>query len=213
MGRLIDFRPERAHTVRMTAIPRRALAVVLAAAALRGVQQFARPEAARPPRRPRQPAVARATAAPSWPIYHGNRAHSGYAPHMPAVRGAMRSVASLKLDGAVYASPIVVDGITVVATEHDTVYAFNSSYKQLWKAHLGTPSPQSERPCGNIDPLGITGTPVYYETATSTSRPSCTKPVRHQLVALNLHTGKIAFRRGLDLAGRADQRHAGARRR
>jgi hypothetical protein len=32
----------------------------------------------------------------------------------------------------------------------------------VWKRHLGTPSPSSQRPCGNINPLGITGTPIYY---------------------------------------------------
>ena len=82
-------------------------------------------------------------------------------PHMPAAKGAPRLRASLKLDGQVYASPIVVDGRTVVATENDTVYAFDNAGRQIWRRHLGPPSPAGERPCGNIDPLGITGTPVY----------------------------------------------------
>jgi outer membrane protein assembly factor BamB len=60
----------------------------------------------------------------------------------------------------VYGSPIVVDGRTFVATENDSVYAFDSAYRQIWKRNLGKPSPQSERPCGNIDPLGITSTPI-----------------------------------------------------
>ena len=75
--------------------------------------------------------------------------------------------ARLALDGAVYASPLVVDGLTIVATENNTVYAFDAAYRQVWKQHLGTPSPADERPCGNIDPLGITGTPVY-DAATGT---------------------------------------------
>ncbi len=183
----------------MPAIPRRVLLVVLAVATLAACSSSSSGgDATAPATAPAGRSAG--SVAPSWPIYHGNRAHSGYAPHMPAVRGSMRTVGSLKLDGAVYASPIVVDGITVVATEHDTVYAFNSSYKQLWKAHLGTPSPQSERPCGNVDPLGVTGTPVYYGGNVYVAA-ELTKPVRHHLVALNLHTGKITFRRGLDVAG------------
>jgi hypothetical protein len=77
---------------------------------------------------------------------------------MPATSGTLTRVQSLKLDGAVYASPIVVRGLTIVATEADTVYAFDRSYRQVWKRNLGSPSPAEERQCGNIDPLGITGT-------------------------------------------------------
>src|SRR5882724_3722418 len=48
-----------------------------------------------------------ATAAPpDWPMYHGDAAHSGVSPSMPPVRGALRVTNSIKLDGAVYASPI-----------------------------------------------------------------------------------------------------------
>ena len=56
-------------------------------------------------------------------------------------------------------------GRTVIATENDTVYGFDAAYRQVWKTHLGTPSPAHERPCGNVDPLGITGTPVYARRA------------------------------------------------
>ena len=52
-------------------------------------------------------------------------------------------------------------GLTIVATENDTVYAFDGAYRQVWKRGLGSPSPAEERQCGDIDPLGITGTPVY----------------------------------------------------
>jgi hypothetical protein len=33
--------------------------------------------------------------------------------------------------------------------------------KQLWHVKVGRPSPAQERACGDIDPLGITGTPIY----------------------------------------------------
>ena len=73
----------------------------------------------------------------------------------------------------------------------------------MWKAHLGSPSPAGQRPCGNIDPLGITGTPaydagknqVYVAAELSGSPPS------HRLYALNYTTGKVVWSRSLDLPG------------
>ena len=44
------------------------------------------------------------------------------------------------------------------------MYAFDQSYRQVWKRSLGSPSPAEERQCGDINPLGITGTPVYDAT-------------------------------------------------
>ncbi len=69
--------------------------------------------------------------------------------------------------GHVFAQPLYVDNgstgldLVIVATESDTIYAFDaSSGRQVWVATLGTPVPLAAMPCGNIDPLGITGTPV-----------------------------------------------------
>ena len=121
---------------------------------------------------------------------------------MPAVSGAMRAVARIELDGAVYASPLVVGGLTIVATENDTVYAFDRSYRQVWKRHLGRPSPQSERDCGNVDPLGVTATPVY-DPASKLLFVAAEYggPPRHQLVALTATNGAVRSRRNLDLPG------------
>ena len=109
---------------------------------------------------------------------------------------------ALSLDGAVYASPIVVAGVTVVATEHDTVYGLDRSGHQLWRLQLGTPAPLSELPCGNVDPLGITGTPVY-DAATGLVYlvAEYGGPPRHELVALNPVNGSISWRTSVDLAG------------
>ena len=71
---------------------------------------------------------------------------------MPAASGPPQRIQSLKLDGEVYASPIVVRGLTIVATEQDTVYAFDRSYRQVWKRSLGSPSPAEERQCGRAAP-------------------------------------------------------------
>jgi hypothetical protein len=139
---------------------------------------------------------------PDWPTYHGDAARTGVSVTMQPARGAPRLVASLKLDGAVYASPLVVAGTTIVATENDSVYALTGSGRQLWRTHLGTPSPAGERPCGNIDPLGITGTPAYDAgTRTVFAVAEYGGPPRHELVALDARTGVLRWRASVDLAG------------
>ncbi len=121
---------------------------------------------------------------------------------MPKASGAPKLVESLKLDGEVFASPLVVRGLTIVATEQDTVYAFDQSYRQVWKRSLGSPSPAEERQCGDIDPLGITGTPVYDAT---TNRVYVVAEhggtVRHELYALNVASGTVAWSKSVDLPG------------
>jgi len=139
---------------------------------------------------------------PDWPTYHGNAARSGASTTMPPAHGTPRVVASLKLDGQVYASPIVVHGITVVATENDTVYAFDQANKQVWKTRLGSPSPAGERPCGNIDPLGVTGTPVFDKaTGLVFVVAEYGGPPHHELVALDVADGSVRWHKSIDLPG------------
>jgi outer membrane protein assembly factor BamB len=129
-----------------------------------------------------------------------NRA--GVSAAMPAVRGTPRRIQSLRLDGAVYASPIVVRGLTIVATEQDTVYAFDQSYRQVWKRSLGSPSPAQQRQCGDIDPLGITGTPVYDATTNHIFVVAeLGGTVRHELYALDATSGRVAWSKSVDLPG------------
>ncbi len=137
-----------------------------------------------------------------WPAYHGTPDRAGVSAAMPAAAGTPRRVQNLRLDGPVYASPVVVRGLTIVATENDTVYAFNQSYAQVWKRNLGKPSPSEERQCGDIDPLGVTGTPVY---EASTDKVYLVAEhggaVRHELYALDPATGSVSWSRSVDLPG------------
>jgi hypothetical protein len=55
-----------------------------------------------------------------WAMYHGNPSHSGVSSSLPKVTGPLKVITSVKLDGAVYASPIVVGGIVILATENDS---------------------------------------------------------------------------------------------
>jgi outer membrane protein assembly factor BamB len=127
---------------------------------------------------------------------------AGVSTTMPPARGTPRVIQSLKLDGPVYASPIVVRGLTIVATEQDTVYAFDQSYRQAWKRSLGSPSPAEQRRCGDINPLGITGTPVYHAAANQVLVVAeLGGSVRHELFALDATTGRVAWRKSVDLPG------------
>jgi len=182
-----------------------ALVVLLALAA--GCSGPASPA---PPSTP--PAAATSTAAPAstasastppdWPMYHGNPAHSGLSQSMPAVTGALKVTESIKLDGAVYASPIAVSGIIVVATENDSIYGFDQRGRQLWHTKVGSPSPANERACGDIDPLGITGTPIYSaQTGDVYVVAEHNGKVGHDMIALDLHTGQVRWRTSVDLPG------------
>jgi len=140
--------------------------------------------------------------APGWFGYHGGGTHSGVSTSMPAA-GALHLVANRHLDGAVYGSPIVARGIVIAATENDSVYGLNTAGTVLWRAHLGSPSPASQRPCGNISPLGITGSPVYSPTTGSVYVvvETSTGGVHHALVSLDALTGHVRWRRGIDYSG------------
>jgi outer membrane protein assembly factor BamB len=120
---------------------------------------------------------------------------------MPAASGRL-TASKVKLDGQVYASPIIVRGTVIVATEHNAVYGLDVNGHQRWKVGLGTSTPQSKLPCGNIDPLGITGTPIYDGSTDSVFLVASTGDrVSHQLFALDPATGATRWHRSVDLPG------------
>ena len=97
----------------------------------------------------------------AWPTYHRDGARSGFEPSGPAPGSLRRVWESPGLDGDVYAEPLFVGNQALVATQGDTVYALDGTTGQIqWQTHLGDPVPRSDLPCGNIDPTGITSTPV-----------------------------------------------------
>ena len=143
----------------------------------------------------------------SWPTYHGGNDRAGWVPAFPDPRKPATAW-SVKLDGAVYGQPIVAGGTAYVGTENDTVYALDlATGRQRWKRHLGTPVPLRDLPCGNIDPLGITGTPAYDPATRTVFVATESTGARHTLVALNAADGTMRFSKGLDVASGRD-RHA-----
>ena len=97
----------------------------------------------------------------NWLQYHGNEARTGAVAGLPPA-GSLALAWSRQLSGAVYGEPLVVGHTVVAATETDDVYGLSwRTGAVLWKTRVGTPVPIGDQPCGNINPLGITSTPVY----------------------------------------------------
>jgi outer membrane protein assembly factor BamB len=140
-------------------------------------------------------------------MYHANPARTGFVADTPNPQH-LTDVWRQRLDGAVYAEPLVVNGLVIVATEHDTLYALDAHSGQVqWHTNVGVPVPLNTLPCGNIDPLGITGTPVYDpQTSLVFAVAEITGPT-HILVGLDVQTGDIKVRRSVEVAGESPRTH------
>jgi outer membrane protein assembly factor BamB len=146
-----------------------------------------------------------ASAVADWPGYHGGARGSGSAEGFPAPSSA-KVAWNARLDGAVYGQPVVVDGTVIAATEGDSVYGIGPSTGAIrWRAQLGTPVPLATLPCGNIDPLGITGAPAYDPVTRTLFVVAEIAGPRHVLFALSPDTGAIRWSRGVDVAGQDPQ--------
>ena len=134
-----------------------------------------------------------ADARTNWPTYHANAARTGLVRGLPAA-GHLAIGWSRKLDGAVYGQPLVIGNIVIAATENDTIYGLAWATGQVrWKDHVATPLPLRSQPCGNIDPLGITSTPVFYRKLVYALAQA--GRTRHVLVGLDPATGRVRYRR------------------
>src|SRR5512142_2953474 len=117
--------------------------------------------------------------------YHGDAARTGLNASegtlTPANVGSGKfgKLFSVSVDGQVYAQPLYVAGVRIngathnvvfVATEHNSVYAFDADTAgpALWKVSLGTPAPSclvQARVLQIVPEVGITGTPVIDPTS------------------------------------------------
>lgn len=105
------------------------------------------------------------------------------------------------ISGNVYAQPLYLEGgpggraMIIAVTESNNVYALDAaSGSVIWQRNVGAPVPLAKLQCGNIDPLGITGTPVVdlpsrtlFFDAMTTPDNGTTK--KHLIFALNVDTG------------------------
>jgi outer membrane protein assembly factor BamB len=177
----------------------RVVAAVVVLATVAGCSAPAVPAVPPPMSSARPPgAAAPAAVGPAdWPTYHHDNARTGVAGQL-APLGTLGRGWQARLDGAVYGQPLVIGEKVIAATEHNTVYALAAGDGHvLWSASLGKPVPGSELPCGNIDPLGITSTPVYDQASGLVFVVAETQGGRHTLAGVDLASGAIMLRRAL----------------
>jgi len=82
----------------------------------------------------------------------------------------------------------------------------------IWRRHVGTPVPLADLPCGNIDPLGITGTPVYDPASGLVYAVAETSGYHHVLVGVSAGDGSLQVERDIptpDGQPRYDQQRPG----
>jgi len=121
----------------------------------------------------------------------------------------LAAAASLKRDlafngsisGNVYAQPLYIEGgpggkaMIITVTESNNVYALDAvDGSVIWQRHVGQPVPLASLPCGNINPLGITGTPVVDLPSRALLFDPMTTPdngttKRHLIFSMNVDTG------------------------
>ncbi len=142
-------------------------------------------------------------AATDWTTYHRDAARTGAAPATPAA-GPLAIAWRRHLDGAVYGQPLVVGGLVIAGLDRATG-------RIRWHVSLGTPVPLSALPCGDIDPLGITGTPVYDPATRLVYAVAETTGFHHILAGIAVPSGKLIFQRDVptpDGNPRYDQQRA-----
>lgn len=132
-----------------------------------------------------------------WTTYHGTPDRAGLAAEAPAtpLHQAWR-----KRLGPVYGEPLVVGDTLIVATERNEVFGLDAATgARRWVTSLGTPQPLSGLPCGDIDPLGVTGTPAYDAATGSVFMVAETTGGHHTMWALSAADGAKRWHRSLDV--------------
>lgn len=140
--------------------------------------------------------------------HHGNAARSG----LYVLPGLTWQAAShLQHDpqfgadvaGPIYSQPLYWRSaqdnraLLVVATEQNLVYALEGrTGTTVWKTSLGPAVRRSSLPCGNIDPVGVTGTPVIDAGTQAVYLDAMTKAKvsgqpTHMIFALSLKDGSV----------------------
>jgi outer membrane protein assembly factor BamB len=143
-----------------------------------------------------------ATLGADWPEYHGTAARAGLGPAVPAM-GKPQVAWTANVDGAVYASPLIVAGHVLIATENNTVYSLDEfTGVVVWQQRLGDPVDASTLPCGDISPVtGVTSTPVADPSAGLLYVVAFVSGYHHVLFTLSLVDGKVLGQEDVDPPG------------
>lgn len=139
-----------------------------------------------------------------WPVYHRTPDRRGVAADAGAA-GTPAPRWGVRVDGSMFAQPLVVQGLVIEATEHDSVYAFDAATGcQAWRTSLGTPFDVNRHKlrCNNIEPeLGITATPAVDMATGTVYVVAYFDPGRYEMDALDLATGAVRRRHPIVLPG------------
>jgi len=145
-------------------------------------------------------AMAPATAQASvydWPTYHHDNFRGGSDPsNIPFNGPLLTKWTSPTLGGRIYAEPLQVGNLLIVADISDTVTALNAGTGAIvWQQKVGTPVAigTSGFNCGNVNPDGIIGTPVVDPVAGIVYAVALEQPANYYLVGLDLQTGAPRF--------------------
>jgi outer membrane protein assembly factor BamB len=110
---------------------------------------------------------------------------------------------SATVNGHVYAQPLLAGGRLIVATESNEVSALDpATGAAIWRRTLGDPVALSSLECGNIDPLGITGTPIADVASRTIYVDAMTAGPRHLVFALSLDDGSTRAGWPVDVAAK-----------
>jgi len=122
-----------------------------------------------------------------------------------------------RVSGHIYAQPLYWrapgsnSAILILATEDNVVYAIDAGTgAEVWKRSLGRPVARSSLPCGNIAPLGVTGTPVIDESTEAIYlNAAVDSPAgpRHLVFALSLKDGSLLPGWPVDVADALEREH------
>jgi len=142
-----------------------------------------------------------ATLSAAWPVYHYDTGRSGQSPDTPPV-SSLVTAWTAGLDGPVWAEPLVVGGLVIVATENDTLYALDpTTGAVVWRDHVGTPMPRADLlGCGDVFPLGMTGTPAYDPATQSIFVVAEELGAKHVLYDFSAATGAVLWSRQVDIS-------------
>ena len=152
------------------------------------------------------PSIASPAASPAissdWTQYHHDGGRAGVGASEPAL-DRPRVAWQGDVDGELYASPLIVAGHVIVATENNTVYSLDLfTGAAVWTRHLGDPVDASSLPCGNIQPVsGITGTPAADPATGRLYVVAYLRGNHHVLYALSLVDGSIKWQQDIDPPG------------
>ena len=136
--------------------------------------------------------------------HHNDAARSGVYVDASLTRAAVGSLRqdtafNASYQGSAYAQPLYWDGgdggqdLLIVATERNEVIALDPlTGTRIWSRTLASPAPGTELPCGNIDPLGVTGTPVIDPARKLLFVAAMTSGPRHRVYAVSLVDGTVS---------------------